>query len=124
MKKIVVVGFVLILQGLNAFAQTNVVQLASQSVPYPELREQKPVAKHKTASVSVVLPKSTLSRNPKNQPEQSVIFHRISREGLLIPRISKDDPGAALETVFGSQNNQLGETGIRDPSVIIFPTGH
>jgi hypothetical protein len=122
MKTSVMLGLILILQGLNAFGQTNVMLLASRSVPYPELKGQNAPAKLKAASVSVVLPQGTSSRNPEIQPVQMATFPRINREGLLLPRIN-NDPGAALETIFGPGNGPWTEAGIRSPIVTIFPPG-
>ncbi len=48
---------------------------------------------------------------------------RISREGLLTRRKSQQDYGAGLERIFRSDNEQMGETCIRDTVVTIFPPG-
>jgi hypothetical protein len=122
-KKIVVLCSVLILQGLNVFGQTNAVPLTSHSVPPPELQGQKAAARLKAVRVSVVSPQGALSRSVEIQPVQFATFHRIKREGLLMPSISRNAPGAALETIFWHESDQWGETDIRDPMVTIFPTG-
>ena len=50
--------------------------------------------------------------------------HRIEREGLLRVQGANYDPGAKLEAIFQPENDQMGETCIRDTVVLIFPTGH
>jgi len=122
-KKIVVLCSVLILQELNAFGQTNAVPPTSHLLPRPELLAQTTAAGLNVASVSAVSTRGALSRRAEIQPVQSAKFRRIMREGLLLPRISKNDPGAALETIFWSESDRLGETAIRDPVVTIFPPG-
>jgi hypothetical protein len=123
MKRIVVLCSVMILQGLNALGQTNAVPPTSDSVSHPELQGQKAAAKLKAASVSAIALPGSLSRSTEIQPRQIVTFRRIKREGLLLPRISKNDPGEALKAIFWRENDQMGETGIRDTVVTIFPTG-
>jgi hypothetical protein len=123
MKKIVVLGLAWILQGLNAFGQTNTVPLTSHLIPHPELRGQTAVAGLDAAGVSAISARSILSRRAEIQPMQSAKFRRIMREGLLLPRIPKNDPGAALETIFWSESDRLSDTAIRDPLVTIFPPG-
>jgi hypothetical protein len=119
-KRIVVLFFVLILQGLNAFGQTNAVPPTSHSVPNPELQGQKKASKPKMAGVPS---EGTLSHNADIQPPQLATFRRIKRERLLTPQGANHDFGAALEAIFRPENYQMGETGIRDTVVTIFPTG-
>lgn len=124
MKKIVVLCFIWTLQGLNAFGQANALPPTSHSVPpHPELKAQKGAARLKTVSVAVVSPLGALSRRTEIQPVQTATFRRIEQAGLLMTRISKNDPGAALETIFRPENDQWGDTGIRDPVITIFPRG-
>jgi hypothetical protein len=120
MKRIAVLFFVLTLQGLNAFGQTNTMPPTSRSLPHPELQGAKGAAKPKKAGVPSG---GTLSHNADIQPPQLATFRRIKREGLLTPRRANIDFGAALEAIFRPENDELGETGIRDTVVTIFPTG-
>jgi hypothetical protein len=120
-KRIVILCCVLILQGLNSFGQTNAVPPTGQLVPRPE--GQKAVSKPKTAGDSAVPTQGTLSRSTEAQPAELGAIRRISREGLLMPRGSKIDFGAMMERIFRSENDQMGETCIRDTVVTIFPTG-
>jgi hypothetical protein len=121
MKRIVGLCFVLGLQGLGAFGQTNAAPPASRSVHNPEIQGQKAAAKpSKTGTVSG----NTLSHGSQAQSSQRATFHRIEREGLLRVQGANYDPGAKLEAIFQPENDQMGETCIRDTVVLIFPTGH
>jgi hypothetical protein len=116
-----VLCFVLMLQGLNTFGQTNTVPPTSPLLPHPELQGQKAASKPKKAGA---LPGGALSHNAGIQPPQLATFRRIKREGLLMPHRAKIDFGAELEAIFRPENDQLGETRIRDTAVTVFPTGH
>ena len=120
MKRIVVLSLVLILQGLNSFGQTNAVPPTGHSVARPE--GQKPGSKPKTAGNSAVPTQGALSRSTEAQPADLAAIRRISREGLLLPRGSKVD-WAFMERLFRSENDQMGDTCIRDTVVTIFPAG-
>jgi hypothetical protein len=121
MKRVVVLSFVLILQGLNSFGQTNAVPPTGRSVARSEA--PKPVSKPKTAGDSAVPSQGTLSRSTEAQPADLAAIRRISRERLLLRRGSKIDFGAIMGRIFRSENDQMGETCIRDTVVTIFPTG-
>lgn len=122
-KRIVVLSFVLILQGLNSFGQTNSVPPTGHSVARPEGQGQKAVSKLKAADVSAVPTQGTLSRGAEAQPADLAAIRRIRREGMLMHRGSKIDFGAIMERIFRSGNDQMGETCICDTVVTIFPTG-
>ena len=121
MKRIVVLSFVLILQGVSSFGQTNAVPPTGRSVARPQGRQA--VSKPKTAGDSAVPTQGTLSRSTEAQPADHAAIRRISREGLLMPRGSKIDFGAKMERIFRSGNDQMGETCICDTVVTIFPAG-
>jgi hypothetical protein len=120
MKKIVVLCFVFALQGLNAFGQTNAVPSTSQSVPRPQLPAQKAAAKPK---VDVVPSRRVLSHEGEIPASELATFRRIERDGLLTPSRPNYNSGAALESIFRSDNDHMGDTCIRDTFVTIFPTG-
>ncbi len=120
MKRIVVLCSVLILQGLNTLGQTNTAPPA-RLLPHPELQGQKTASKPKKVGA---LPGGTLSHNAGIQPPQLSTFHRIKRESLLMPPEANIDFGAELQAIFRPENDQIGETRIRDTIVTIFPTGH
>jgi len=120
-KIVVVFCSVMILQGLNTFGQTNAVPPTSHVPPHPELQGQKAASKPKKVGT---LPGGTLSHNAGIQPPQLSTFHRIKRESLLTPQEAKIDFGADLQAIFQPENDQIGETRIRDTIVTIFPTGH
>jgi len=122
MKRIVVFCSVMILQGLNAFGQTNAAPPADLSIR-PEGRGPKAASKVNAAGASAVAPPGALSHSSEIQPVKLTTFRRISREGALNPRRSKNDFGAKMEEVFRPQNDQMGEAGIYDPVVMIFPAG-
>ncbi len=123
MKRIVVLSFLLILQGLNSFGQANAVPPTGHSVARPEGQGQKAASKPKSAGDSAVPSQGTLSRSTEAQPADLAAIRRIKREGLLIRRGSKNDFGAMMERIFRSENDQMGETCICDTVVTIFPTG-
>jgi hypothetical protein len=120
MKRIVVLSVVLILQGLNSFGQTNAVPPAGQSLARPQ--GPKAVSKPETARNSAVPNQGTLTRSTEAQAADLAVIRRISREGLLKPRSSRID-WAYMERMFRSENDQMGDTCIRDTIVTIFPPG-
>jgi hypothetical protein len=122
--RIGVLAIVLILQGLNAFGQTNAVPPAGHPVARPE-GQRRAAASKNTASVPAVPAQRTFSHRTEVQPADLATFRRIKEEGLLTPEISKNgrNTWAATESIFRSDNDQMGETCIRDTYVTIFPTG-
>jgi hypothetical protein len=119
-KRIVVLCFVLVLQGLNLFGQTNAVPPMGRSVPRPESQQQTPAPKPKPAGGPSG---GILSHETEITPAQIAAFKRIKEEGLLTRRGPVHDYGAELESIFRSKNDQMGDTIVRDPVVLIFPTG-
>ena len=120
MKRIAVLFLVLTLQGLNGFGQTNTMPPTSHSLPHPELQGQKAGSTPKKAGVPSG---GTLSHTADILPPQLATFRRIKRESLMTPRGANNDFRAALEAIFRPENDELGETGIRDTVITIFPTG-
>jgi hypothetical protein len=121
MKRIVVLCSVMILQGLNAFGQTNAVPPTSHLASHPQSHGPKAPATLKGVTVAAISPQSALAQKAEIQAAQQATFRRIEREGLFTPR-ANNDPGAPLEAIFWPDSSQMGETEIRDPVTIIFPT--
>lgn len=121
-KSIVAACIILVLQGLSSFAQTNAAPAKSRPVPRIEGHGQNAAPKPKTPDAPAVPPQGALSHVPQHQLPPGTMA-RISREGLLTRRKSQQDYGAGLERIFRSDNEQMGETCIRDTVVTIFPPG-
>jgi hypothetical protein len=124
MKRVVVLCFVLMVQGLNSFGQTNATPPAAHPVQHPEPQVQKAVATN-SVSVPAAPVERTLSRTAEMTPADLAMFRRIKEEGLLAPRrpTSGRNTWASTESIFRSNNDQMGETCIRDTYITIFPTG-
>jgi hypothetical protein len=125
MKKVVVICFVLMWQGLNSFGQTNnAPPPTSRPVPRPEQPAQK-AATNNIASAPMVSAHPTFSHTSEIPPEQLAQFRRIKEEGLLEPGVSRNgrNTWASVESIFRSDNDQAGDSCIRDTYVTIFPTG-
>jgi hypothetical protein len=120
-KRIVVLIFVLMLPGLDSFGLTNAAPPTARSQARPQ--GQTTVSKSKTADAAPVHPQGALSRSTEAKSADLAAVRRISKEGLLAPRKSEVDYGAMLERIFRSENDQMGETSVRDTIVTIFPTG-
>jgi hypothetical protein len=126
-KRIVVFCAVLIFQGLSAFGQTNAVPPADHRLARAEWRGQKAASNNIVVApaVRVVPAPRTFSHHSTAPPADMAKFRRIEEEGLLTPGISKNNRNtwAATESIFRSDNDQMGETCIRDTYVTIFPPG-
>jgi hypothetical protein len=123
MKRIVVLCSVVMLQGLDAFGQTNAVAPTNSAVSQFQWQDQKTPIISKAASEPVVPPPGTLFHDSKAQTPRLAKIHRIEREGVLIPNHASNDPGAALDMIFWSPWNPLEEMDIRDTVVTIYPPG-
>ena len=125
MKNIIVLSLVLILQGgLNSFAQTNAAPPSGHVAPRPKGQGQKAVSKPETPGDSAVPSRDTLTRRAEAQREEQAEIRRIAREELLSRQKSTIDYDEAINQIFRSDNDQMGETSIRDTVVTIFPTRH
>jgi len=114
---------VFVLQGLNSFGQTNAAPSTARALARPEPQKQI-AAPNATVNAAVVPPQNTLSHTSEAEPANTALFRRISEERLLVrERPMKDTSWARTESIFRSDNDQMGDSCIRDTYVIIFPTG-
>ena len=120
----VLVSSMLLLPGFNSFGQTNVVPPAAQPVSRPALRGQGMVSTN-IAGMPVSPSQPTFSHKAETTPADLARFRRIHEEGLLAPVKSRNgrNTWAATESIFRSDNDQMGDSCIRDTYVTIFPTG-
>jgi hypothetical protein len=124
MKKIILLCIVGVLQGVNAFGQTNAVAPARHPVATHEWRGQMS-ASNNIVRAPGVSQRSSLQHRSEIKPADEAMFRRIKEEGLLAPRMATTGRNnwAGTESIFRSDNNQMGETCVRDTVVTIFPTG-
>jgi hypothetical protein len=124
MKRIVLVCFALGLSGLNSFGQTNnAVPPAGRPVSRSVEQGQKAPAEPKAAVVSAPPYQGPLSPSSEAPPADRATIRRMQQEGLLLPQKSKKDVGAIFVEMFQPNNDQVGETRIRDTVVTIYPAG-
>ena len=124
MKKIILLCIVGVLQVVNAFGQTNAVVPATPPIATHEWRGQMS-ASNNIVRAPGVPPRSSVQHRSEVQPANEAVFRRIKEEGLLAPRTATSGRNnwAGTESIFRSDNNQMGETCIRDTVITIFPTG-
>ena len=123
MKNVLVLTCVLVLGVLNATGETNAPPPAGQFVSRPEAQKQMAVVKPKDAVVPAAPAQGVLSRTTEARPADIAAIHRISQEGLLHRTELRKDYWESIETMFRSDNTQMGDECIRDTVVTIFPTG-
>jgi hypothetical protein len=94
----------------------------TRRVPNPEWQGQKAASN----SVTVAHPapaRNSLAHKTEVQPAELATYRRIKKENLLTLQAPVNNHAAAFNTIFGSDNDQMGETRIRDTVVTIFPPG-
>jgi hypothetical protein len=122
MKRIVLLCSILVLPGLNLMGQTNAAPTKTQSAQRSQEQGQKGASKLKSQEAPP-LTQGSFRHSSEAQPWDLAVFQRVSRDGRLTPSEPKKDFGATLERIFRPDNDQMGETCIRDTVVTIFPTG-
>jgi hypothetical protein len=138
--RIVFISFALAVSGLNLFGQTNSSTVKANAPPISGLQSatvsnqtkvvrlrRLPTKTEDTNKAFVasrtILPVKTFSAD--SDPAETAVFRRIEREYLLQPGGFErpHDFSSKLSSIFRSDNDQMGETSIRDTVITIFPTG-
>lgn len=121
MKTLFVLCFVMA-GALSSFGQTNVASKASSSAKNPVWPSQT-ISSNNIAGVPALPAQNTVS-HPSAQPAKTARFQAISEEGLLTPKVyNSRHTWVGIHDMFrSSENDQMGDTLVDNPCVIIFPS--